>query len=85
MLRKSLHTLALELRLYSTLFTSLALFKLVLRNNMSQGCDMLADVLFLKPCNGVAGNQTARSRFPKTVTQKIFQNFCTKDYGGVRA
>ena len=85
MLRKSLYTLVLKLRLYSTLFTPLALFKLVLGNIMSQGCDMIADMLLLKPCNGVAGHQTASSRFPKTATQKIFQNFCTKVYGGVRA
>ena len=39
----------------------------------------------LKPCNAVAGNQTASSRFPKTTIPKIFQNFCTKDYGGVHA
>ena len=46
---------------------------------------MLADMLLLKPCNVVAGNQTPSSRFPKTAIQKIFQNFWTKVYGGVRA
>ena len=39
----------------------------------------------LKPCNAVAGNQTPSSRFPKTAIPKIFQNFCTKAYGGVHA
>ena len=42
-------------------------------------------MLLLKPCNDVAGNETASSRFPKTAIRKIFQNFCTKLYGGVRA
>ena len=41
--------------------------------------------MLLKPCNGVAGNQTASSRFPKAALQKIFQNFYAKVYGGVRA
>ena len=69
--------LPFELRLYSTIFTPLVLFKLVLGNIMSQGCDMVADMLLLKPCNGVAGNQTASLRFPKTAMQMIFQNLCT--------
>ena len=40
-------------------------------------------MLLLKPCNDVAENETASSRFPKTAIRKIFQNFCTKVYGGV--
>ena len=75
--------LPFKLRLYSTIFTPLVLFKLVLGNIMSQGCDMVADMLLLKPCNGVAGNQTASLRFPKTAMQMIFQNLCTKVNGGV--
>ena len=44
---------------------------------------MFADMLLLKPCNDVAGNEIASSRFLKTVIRKIFQNFCAKVYGGV--
>ena len=83
--RKYLYALVLELRLYSTLLPPLAHFKLVLGNIMSSGYDMLEDMLLLKPYNDVAGNETASSRFPKLAIQKIFQNFCTKVYGGVRA
>ena len=46
---------------------------------------MLADMLLLKPCNAVAENQTASSRFPETAIRKIFQNLCTEAYGSVRA
>ena len=42
---------------------------------------MLADMLLLKQCNGVAGNEAASWRFP-TAIREIFQNLCRK--GGVR-
>ena len=61
---------ALELKLYSALLVSLALFKLVLRNDMPRFY-ILADMLLLKSYIGVARNETGSSRFPKIAFKKF--------------
>ena len=54
----------LELKLYSALFVSLALFKLVLRNDMPQSY-VLADMLLSKSYIGVVRNEKAAQGFLK--------------------